>query len=324
MPINTDAIYTFSGRLTETFPSQIIADITEQCNLACVHCSHSEYKKGPLYRGLHMSAEIHAKMVREIVEHGKGSIQYLRYSAMGEPLLHPQIFVFLAEAKRETGTTISLTTNGTLLDAAAASKLFDAGVDIVDISLDALTPESYARVRCGGNHAKTYANIRHFLRERTRLGMPVKIVTTFIDQPDNQGEAESFKSFWESEGADYVIIRRLHSDAGTQKAVAEALNKKIAGITRRPCPYPWERLVVRFNGQIGFCPAGWTHTDNFADFMATTIADAWRGSAMARLRTAHLGNSFTKFPLCAACPDWAQTRWPHEGRSFADMVANLQ
>jgi molybdenum cofactor biosynthesis enzyme MoaA len=222
----TSAEYGFSGRLSAIFPSQIIADITEQCNLSCIHCSHAEYKKNPLYKGRHMSSEVHTKMIREIAEDGKGHIQYLRYTAMGEPLLHPQIFDFLNQAKREAGTTVSLTTNGTLLDAKSAGHLFDAGVDIVDISLDALTPETYAGVRRGGNHAKTYANVLHFLQERTRLNIPIKIVPTFIEQQANQGEAEAFKSFWKQAGADYAIIRRLHSNAGSKKETAQHIRRQ--------------------------------------------------------------------------------------------------
>ena len=46
---------------------------------------------------------------------------------MGEPLLHPMIFDFIDKAAHEAGCAVTLTTNGTLLDAEAAQKLLDSG-----------------------------------------------------------------------------------------------------------------------------------------------------------------------------------------------------
>lgn len=43
-----DALYTFSNRLPAQFPSQIVVDVTERCNLACVHCAHADFEKGPI------------------------------------------------------------------------------------------------------------------------------------------------------------------------------------------------------------------------------------------------------------------------------------
>jgi DNA-directed RNA polymerase subunit beta len=39
-----------------------------------------------------------------------------------------------------------------------------------------------------------------------------------------------------------------------------------------------------------------------------------------RLREAHLTNQYANHKFCGQCPDWASTRWPHQGRSYADMV----
>ena len=43
--------YGFYGRLNSEFPSQIIVDITEVCNLECIHCPHTEFKKSEYYGG---------------------------------------------------------------------------------------------------------------------------------------------------------------------------------------------------------------------------------------------------------------------------------
>jgi len=162
-----------------------------------------------------------------------------------------------------------------------------------------------------------------FLMARERRQSGTKIVTTFIEQPLNQGEADDFRRFWLEHGADDVILRRLHSQAGGKRDIAARLAEATIGFPRKPCLYPWERLSVGAPGHISFCPANWSFIADFADFADLSIKDAWQGEFMQKLRKQHLENHFEGNPLCSNCPDWAQTRWPHEGRSYADMVADM-
>jgi hypothetical protein len=73
-------------------------------------------------------------------------------------------------------------------------------------------------------------------------------------------------------------------------------------------------------GELAFCPQDWMHGSVLADYRTATISEVWQGEAYRQLRTAHLTNKFKVFPFCAQCPDWAQTRWPGEGKSYADMI----
>ena len=45
----SDYKYGFNGRLSKKFPSQVMVDLTEVCNLACIHCTHPEFKKSSIY-----------------------------------------------------------------------------------------------------------------------------------------------------------------------------------------------------------------------------------------------------------------------------------
>lgn len=317
-----DALYTFSNRLPAQFPSQIVVDVTERCNLACVHCAHADFEKGPHYAGTYMSKEIHDKLIAESATDGQGYLKYLRYTAMGEPLLHPMIFDFIDKAAHEAGCAVTLTTNGTLLDAEAAQKLLDSGISIIDISLDAFTAKSYELVRRGGNRDKTYENVLNLIKLRDKYSSNTKIVTSFIEQPLNKDETEEFNNFWLLNGIDDVIIRRLHSQAGSNSQIASEIMELNRNKERRPCLYPWERLCLSARGTLGFCPANWDHSADCGDLAKSSIKEVWHGDFLNELRAQHVGNRICQLP-CADCPDWAQTRWPHEGRSYADMVADF-
>src|SRR5258708_16492502 len=71
---------------------------------------------------------------------------YLRISGGGEPMLHPQATELLVYAK-DVGCKIGLITNGSLFDEANSRALLDAGVDMIEFSVDACDPQTYAVLR---------------------------------------------------------------------------------------------------------------------------------------------------------------------------------
>ena len=84
---NSTEKYGFYDRLKAEFPSQINVDLTEVCNLACIHCPHPIFKTTAHYGARYLDPELNAKMVDEVRQYGKGYTQYIRYSGEGEPLI---------------------------------------------------------------------------------------------------------------------------------------------------------------------------------------------------------------------------------------------
>ena len=109
-------VYDFYGRLNKNFPSQILIDSTEVCNLACIHCPHPDFKKSKNYDARFIDPLLNKKLIDEVKKHGKGITQYIRYASNGEPLIHPNAFDMLDYAVENSGTLVTLTTNGTILN----------------------------------------------------------------------------------------------------------------------------------------------------------------------------------------------------------------
>lgn len=312
--------YDFYGRLSERFPSQIIVDITEVCNLACVHCPHPEFKKSEYYSARYLEPELNRKLVDEVRQHGQGETQYIRYTSEGEPLIHPHGYEMIDYAARNSGVYVTLTTNGTIMNEKRTRRILESGVHMIDISIDAFRNETYSKIRVNGDLDVTRDNVLRLLNWVRQEGNRTKVVVSFVEHESNQGEMDDFKNFWEGEGADYVVFRRLHSAAGAVKDVAINMHMRNAEIARRPCVYPWERIVLNPRGHLSFCPADWTHGSTFADYRDTTIHEQWQGEFYRGLRRAHLENDYKNHAFCGNCPDWAVVRWPNEGRAYADMV----
>ena len=322
--IAPDSKYGFYGRLSSSFPSQVIFDTTELCNLACTHCAHPEFKQSEHYGGRSLEPELSAKAVDEIAKDGKGICQYIRFTGEGEPLIHHKIFEMVTYAVNHSGTTVTITTNGTLAQGGKLEKLLATGIGIIDVSIDAFKPETYAKIRVNGELSVTQANVLRLIELSKAPGCQTKVVVSYIEQPENRAETEDFEKYWKDQGADYVVIRRLHCNAGSLVELATEMRKEHAQQQRRPCLYPWERIMLNPRGFLGFCPVDWVNGSSIADFRDHTIKDVWQGAIYNSLRKAHLTNDFGQHSFCGQCPDWSSTRWPDEGRSYADMVMEFK
>ena len=318
------AEYAFGGRLSAAFPSQILVDATEICNLACIHCPHPEFKKSPHYSAAQLTVELNKKMVDEVATHGKGHTQYIRYTSNGEPLTHPHIYEMLDYAVQNSGVAVTLTTNGKVLNEDRVEKLLRAGLHLIDVSIDAHRDDTYKKIRVGGNLEVTRKNVLRLIEMKRQAGARSKVIVSFVEQPDNSDEVHDFKKFWEQNGADSVVIRRLHSSAGGVTSIANTLQMKSADQDRYPCLYPWERVILNPRGELAFCPQDWTHQSNLVDYRTTTIRETWQGQAYNDLRSAHTKNCFKGHEFCGNCPDWQQTRWPWMGRSYADLIQEVR
>lgn len=316
--------YDFGDRLTAAFPSQLIVDTTEVCNLACTHCPHPTFKQTDRYKARMLEPELVAKAVSEVAAAGRGLVQQIRFTSEGEPLAHRQLFAMLADAVTRSQTFVSLTTNGVLLTDRRVAQLLATGVHMVDVSIDAFEPETYARIRVGGRLSVTRANVLRLIRQSQESRARTRVVVSYVEQPENRGETAAFERFWRDAGAADVVVRRMHSAAGAVIPIATLMRQRTAAIARRPCVYPWERVVLTPRGTLAFCPADWTHGSSLADYRTTTIAELWQGPQYRALRDAHRTNDYRAHDFCGQCPDWQETRWPHEGASYATLVEQMR
>jgi len=317
--------YGFYGRLKKDFPSQVIIDLTEVCNLECTHCSHKMFVDSSNYTGAFLDKSLSDKAVDEVKNEGNGLVEYIRYTGEGEPFFHKAVFDILKYAVDNSGVNVAMTSNGTMIDEERALRFFDTGTDLIDISIDAFSPETYAKIRRKGDLNITRKNVQNLIALKRSHNYKTRIVVSYIEQPQNTMETALFESFWKNEGADFVVIRRMHSNSGTLISKAKELASQYADTQRIPCVYPWERIILNPRGFLAFCPADWTlqATIPEADYRNVSIKEIWNSKFYSELRQAHLDNEFSKFQFCGKCPDWSQVRWPEKGKGYADLMNTI-
>lgn len=129
--------------------------ITDRCNLRCTYCMPAEG-----VRGISHDEILRFEEIEHICLHmAKLGIKHLKITG-GEPLVRRGCTSFIRQLKKIAGIeTVTLTTNGILLKD-MAKDLAQAGIDGINISLDTLDPEQYARITRGGDLQKVLQGIQ--------------------------------------------------------------------------------------------------------------------------------------------------------------------
>jgi cyclic pyranopterin phosphate synthase len=146
--------------------------ITDRCNLRCIYCLPKEGIALHRYQDILRYEEI-LRVVSVAV--GMGLVK-VRVTG-GEPLVRRGCVEFLAELKKIEGLRdISMTTNGIFLEE-FAQKIYAAGIDRINISLDSLDKDKYSCITNGGN---LEAVLRGIARAEEVGFSPIKINTVAI------------------------------------------------------------------------------------------------------------------------------------------------
>jgi MoaA/NifB/PqqE/SkfB family radical SAM enzyme len=141
IPKKTPAMTT-SGTLRS--PLYVAWQVTNECNLACLHCIE-ESGPGKAFPD-ELSKEQTFGVLAQIIDN---DVPYMSFSG-GEPMAHPHFFE-MVEYACTRGAQLKIETNGHYLTPDACARLKELGVKAVQVSLDGVTPESFRRMRVRGN-----------------------------------------------------------------------------------------------------------------------------------------------------------------------------
>jgi MoaA/NifB/PqqE/SkfB family radical SAM enzyme len=311
--------YGFQSEAAEEFPPIIILENTTVCNLRCIHCPQGQgYPEREDYHAVYMDWDVYKKAIDEIAEN---KITLLRYSPAGEAMIHPQFLDQVAYAKSKGITPVNLTTNGLTLDNPAILDgkrvpnktildiLLEVGIDIIDISLDAATRESYERIRVRSSYHRVWSNIHRLLYLRERKKSPTRLMLSIIDQPESHEEVEQFVKYW-TPLVDRVIVRPYLENLGLTPPKPGTIVEQHRGVKRWPCPQFWKRVTISPEGYIRFCVVDWLDITKLGHVRTHSIKQLWHDPEYNRMRQAHLdGRYAAAHPICGPCTDWLGMRW---------------
>jgi MoaA/NifB/PqqE/SkfB family radical SAM enzyme len=225
--------------------NKVYVEPTNLCNLDCVTCMRYNWDENL------------GRMSEDTFQNILAGLQALAekptvfFGGLGEPLFHPRTVEWIAQAKA-AGCKVELITNGTTLTPRRSRQLIEAELDVIWLSLDGATPESYADVRLGAELPKVIENIQTLRRMRPGGHWPRPVI-----------------------GVAFVAMKRNIQDLPEIIRIGRSVGAKLFSISN-VMPYTEEmlaeRLYTRTMKNITYMSSAWLPSLNLPkmDFDETT------------------------------------------------------
>ena len=280
------------------FPLSLDLEVNASCNLKCVMCvmGNPDYVN-PLAHSPLMDQTLYIRLMDQARQHG---LPAMTFGFLSEPLLRKELADMIDLARVSGIMDIRLGTNGALLTRKVSRELIDAGLTRLEISVDAVNEATYRRIRRGADLHTIKANILGFLEERDRAGANLPILRlSFLRLPDNQDEENDFLMEWLDKADLFSIQDPIYfEDAPISRTVRFGPSSIDASYR---CAQPWQRLIVRANGDIYPCCSLYGLEMKIGSANDSSIKEIWDHAAMSNLRTLHKEGRFRENKICAHC-----------------------
>lgn len=263
-------------------PDIVQIESTNLCNAKCVFCPRDEMhrRQGVMEMGLF------TKIVDECAVLG---IAHVRVHNYGEPFLDRQLVEKVRYAKSRGIPEVGMISNGSLITEEIAHGMIEAGLDAINISVDAGGKDVFERTRIHLEYDTVIGNIRTLVRLRQELGRKrPKLILSFVRQ-NNSADEQAFIQEWRGI-ADKIHINDLHNWAGALDA---------RSTVTFPCYRMWLTFTVLWDGRVSLCCADFDGRHILGDLRTSTITEVWNSPPYRAVRRQQLRDGGPE--ICRSC-----------------------
>jgi tetratricopeptide (TPR) repeat protein/pyruvate-formate lyase-activating enzyme len=187
------------GTKVYSLPFELTLDLSSHCQLSCPYCSvgNKTIRRHPGQ----FSPDLNDLVLRELGE----TTFIIWYFSTGEPLLNRKaVEIFKAAQKFEIFTVISTNLSLPLSDE-RIDDLLGSGLSAICVSLDGVSPESYARYRVGGDFDLVINNLVRLIQRKRALGLVSPLIEwRFLVFRHNESELQQAKAMAARLGVDLI------------------------------------------------------------------------------------------------------------------------
>lgn len=286
-----------NDRVLPAFPGYVAVEVTNACNLKCIHCNYrfglDHYTRD---RGF-MSRKTLEKILAEISNHGIPAL--MNYD--GEPLMHRDYLEFLRIAT-DMGINSYFNTNGTLFTSAFADEIVKFYKGSIFFSVDG-SKQWFEKVRVPAKYEIVLGNLNHFLEVNQAHGWPITVGVSLCNLGQSAEERVAFLEEWLPR-VNFVSMGEVNDKFGTMTSDPMTVLK----VKKRPiCSVPWQTCGICHNGDVIPCSIYVTRANTanaiFGNIYDQSIEEIWHGAKFRSFRRMvaeeRYGESF-----CDKCQRW--------------------
>ena len=263
------------------------------CNRSCIFCPSGKFPVEKVF----MPVAVYHRIIQQL--------QALNYAGrispylMNESLLDKRLPEFIAYTRAHCPESwIAINTNGDALSETLLERLFDAGLN----SLDVNAYDSPAQ------HAKHLALAARFTARREDITLRTGYSNPFF-QGDNIPRSTKLlncrdMSFWESRFLAKIATPDLQNRSGNIPGA-----RQVSAPLPLGCSRPSQQMYVNYRGEAVLCCNDWRFEVIMGDTAQATLAEIWMNDKYQRYRH-HLQQKNRAMPLCNTCDYMAEaTDW---------------
>ena len=291
-------------------PCVLMIEPTSFCNLKCPLCPSGNGALGRARGNMALTHFYH------VLDQAAGHIFLLMLWNQGEPFIHKDLLDMVRYARSRRIPTITSTNVHFIRTPQDARDIVESGLDEIIVSLDGVTPESYARYRVGGDFERVVEGIRLLCEARRDLRADNPLVhLQFIIMKHNEGEIGQARTLARRLGADRLSLKtaQVYTQADAEAFLptherhsryrydAEGLVTKAPVVNS--CKHLWYSTVVNWDGSVSPCCFDKDGRHSLGNaFNGKTLSQVWEGVAYRDFRRAVLSDR-ASIPMCSNCSE---------------------
>lgn len=278
------------------FPGVVLIDNISYCNLKCSMCFHKNMTRKA---GI-MEWDLYKKIIDEIAENNPNAQIWITF--FGEGLMLKDLPERIKYARDKGLTNIILNTNGNLIKPEKSKALIEAGLNGFYVGIDAFKPETYEKIRVGGNLERVKNGVLEYKKMLDEFGKPdQKVVVQLVEMDINTDEVQDFVKFWHDEHGIQCKIRPMTSWGGKAGRAATNLREDV---DRLPCYWAMNTINITDTGDVALCSTDADCVVPMGNIVNSSIKEVWN-TTLKEFRKSQREGQWDKLPaFCQQCKDW--------------------
>jgi len=257
-------------------PSKLFVEVTSRCNMSCAMCV--KQTSG----GADPEGDLSMPLFRALAPAFPGLDAFI-LNGVGEPLLHPQLEEMIRAARERMPTEgwVGFQSNGLLLTDVRAVSLASAGLDRICFSIDGVSPETFRKVREGGEIEGVERALAAMAAAKNHCGRPdLQVGVEFVVMRGNLRELPDALRWSAARGATFAIVTHVlpYDLYHGREAAFERNTDEAIAIFRK-----WEETGRREGSDIHrYFDILWKYAKSPEEAKILKFVEAMRADAMGR------------------------------------------
>jgi MoaA/NifB/PqqE/SkfB family radical SAM enzyme len=300
------------------YPMELVIDPSDICNLHCPLC--------PTGQGRHdrSKGKMSFRNFQSIIDELGAYLYRIDLHNWGEPLLNDEIYQMISYAKVRN-IEVRVSSNLNTINRVNAEKLVKSGLDVLIISLDGASQETYEQYRIGGQFNRVLDNISMIskLKQELIISKPF-VIWQFLVMKHNEHEVSLAKKIAKELVVDQLDFLAIHCDMGSEifwdsKTRFEKTRKWLP-LNERFCPYDlttgkrkhqnsschflWTQSAINWNGSVSPCCGLYVEKYDFGNAFCKGFRSIWNNDKYRQAREIVRTKKIDKndFPnVCSIC-----------------------